>query len=103
MSRDRDGRGGVVVNEEASKNCGGTSGGTPIRQPSPSSNSVGSSGGGSGSGGNQPTLDKKSLQLALLSLISDERFLDLLHAKYLMVHHARSNRGGGNPGAGGSS
>ena len=84
---------------------GGTSSTTPIRQPSPSSNSVGSSGGSGSGGGNQPTLDKKSLQLALLSLISDERFLDLLHAKYLMVHHARSNRGGGggNPGGAGSS
>jgi mRNA-decapping enzyme 1B len=64
-----------------------------VRQASPSSNSIGS--GGGGGGGHQPTLDKKSLQLALLSLIQDERFLDLLHAKYLMVHHARSNRGGG--------
>lgn len=40
----------------------------------------------------QPTLDKKSLQLALLSLIQDERFLDLLHAQYLKVHNARANR-----------
>jgi mRNA-decapping enzyme 1B len=53
---------------------------TPVRQESPSSQS------------NQPTLDKKSLQLALLSLIQDERFLDLLHAQYLKVAHARSNR-----------
>ena len=41
---------------------------------------------------NQPTLDKKSLQLALLSLIQDDRFLDLLHAQYLKVAHARANR-----------
>lgn len=40
----------------------------------------------------QPTLDKKSLQLALLSLIQDERFLDLLHAQYLKVHNARAGR-----------
>lgn len=40
----------------------------------------------------QPTLDKKSLQLALLSLIQDERFLDLLHAQYLKVHHARTKK-----------
>ena len=37
-------------------------------------------------------LDKKSLQLALLSLIQDERFIDLLHAQYLKVAHARANR-----------
>lgn len=41
---------------------------------------------------NQPTLDKKSLQLALLSLIQDDRFLDLIHAQYLKVAHARANR-----------
>lgn len=35
-------------------------------------------------------LDKKSLQLALLSLIQDERFIDLLHAQYLKVAHARA-------------
>mmetsp|Transcript_19797 Transcript_19797/g.31943 ORF Transcript_19797/g.31943 Transcript_19797/m.31943 type:complete len:266 (+) Transcript_19797:169-966(+) len=51
-----------------------------LRQMSPSSSNQ------------QPTLDKKSLQLALLSLIQDDRFLDLLHAQYLKVHHARTNR-----------
>mmetsp|Transcript_43959 Transcript_43959/g.126936 ORF Transcript_43959/g.126936 Transcript_43959/m.126936 type:complete len:225 (-) Transcript_43959:336-1010(-) len=53
---------------------------TSIRQDSPSQQT------------SQPTLDKKSLQLALLSLIQDERFLDLLHAQYLKVAHARANR-----------
>eukprot|EP00537_Pseudo-nitzschia_pungens_P005484 CAMPEP_0172362346 /NCGR_PEP_ID=MMETSP1060-20121228/5976_1 /TAXON_ID=37318 /ORGANISM="Pseudo-nitzschia pungens, Strain cf. cingulata" /LENGTH=168 /DNA_ID=CAMNT_0013084835 /DNA_START=160 /DNA_END=666 /DNA_ORIENTATION=+ len=43
-------------------------------------------------GNQQPILDKKSLQLALLSLIQDERFLDLLHAQYLKVHNARASR-----------
>ena len=56
---------------------------TPVRQASPSS------------GNQQPTLDKKSLQLALLSLIQDDRFLDLLHAQYLKVAHARANRNHG--------
>lgn len=51
----------------------------PLRQPSPSS-------------AHAPMLDKKSLQLALLSLIQDERFLDLLHAQYLKVAHARASR-----------
>ena len=37
-------------------------------------------------------LDKKSLQLALLSLIQDDRFIDLLHAQYLKVAHARASR-----------
>jgi mRNA-decapping enzyme 1B len=36
-----------------------------------------------------PPLDKKSLQLALLSLIQDDRFLDLVHSQYLRVVHAR--------------
>ena len=39
---------------------------------------------------NANALDKKSLQLALLSLIQEDRFLDLLHAQYLKVvraHH----------------
>lgn len=53
---------------------------TNIRQQSPSQAS------------NQPMLDKKSLQLALLSLIQDERFIDLLHAQYLKVAQARANR-----------
>jgi mRNA-decapping enzyme 1B len=39
-----------------------------------------------------PVLDKKSLQLALLSLLHDDRFLDLIHAQYLKVAHARANR-----------
>lgn len=47
-------------------------------------------------------LDKKSLQLSLLSLIQDERFLDLIHAQYLKVVHTRANRDahqkGGNTG-----
>jgi mRNA-decapping enzyme 1B len=51
----------------------------PLRQTSPSS-------------AHAPMLDKKSLQLALLSLIQDERFLDLLHAQYLKVAHARASR-----------
>jgi len=37
-------------------------------------------------------LDKKSLQLSLLSLIQDDRFLDLIHAQYLKVAHARASR-----------
>jgi mRNA-decapping enzyme 1B len=57
----------------------------------------------SGGGGQSPMLDKKSLQLALLSLIQDERFLDLLHAQYLKVAHARTNRSGRPPSSGSSS
>jgi mRNA-decapping enzyme 1B len=37
-------------------------------------------------------LDKKSLQLALLSLIQDERFLDLLHTQYLKVVRTRAKK-----------
>ena len=37
-------------------------------------------------------LDKKSLQLSLLSLIQDDRFLDLIHAQYLKVANARATR-----------
>lgn len=43
-----------------------------------------------------PPLDKKSLQLALLSLIQDDRFLDLLHSQYLRVESSRNKRGGTN-------
>ena len=41
---------------------------------------------------NSVALDKKALQLTLLSLIQDERFLDLLHSQYLRVVHARANK-----------
>ena len=37
-------------------------------------------------------LDKKSLQLSLLSLIQDDRFIDLIHAQYLKVVHTRAQR-----------
>ena len=36
-------------------------------------------------------LDKKSLQLSLMSLLQDERFLDLIHAQYIKVVRARKN------------
>ena len=39
-------------------------------------------------------LDKRSLQLALLSLIQDDRFLELLHSQYLRVMKARAKKGG---------
>ena len=41
---------------------------------------------------NNIVLDKKSLQLSLLSLIQDERFLDLIHAQYVKVSNARNAR-----------
>lgn len=34
-------------------------------------------------------LDKKSLQLSLMSLLQDERFIDLIHAQYIKVVRAR--------------
>lgn len=37
-------------------------------------------------------LDKKSLQLSLLALIQDEKFLDLIHAQYLKVAHSRAHK-----------
>lgn len=43
----------------------------------------------------QVVIDKKSLQLTLLSLIQDERFIDLIHAQYLKVVNARGQQGGG--------
>lgn len=77
---------GVVGGGSSSVAGGGSSRSqsAPLRQTSPSQAS------------NQPMLDKKSLQLALLSLIQDERFLDLLHAQYLKVAHARANRNNSN-------
>lgn len=38
---------------------------------------------------NNIELDKKSLQLSLMSLLQDERFLDLIHAQYIKVVRAR--------------
>ena len=37
-------------------------------------------------------LDKKSLQLSLMSLMQDERFIDLIHAQYIKVVQSRSAR-----------
>jgi len=37
-------------------------------------------------------LDKKSLQLTLLSLIQDDRFVDLIHAQYIKVATARQGK-----------
>ncbi len=34
-------------------------------------------------------LDKKSLQLSLMALLQDERFIDLIHAQYVKVVRAR--------------
>ena len=42
--------------------------------------------------GGSVALDKKALQSTLLSLIQDERFLDLLHSQYLRVVHARAKK-----------
>lgn len=36
-------------------------------------------------------LDKKNLQLALLSLIQDDRFIDLIHTQYVKIAHARNS------------
>lgn len=74
--------GGAGMNNVAHATTTTTTTSSSIRQESPSSQQ----------GANQPTLDKKSLQLALLSLIQDDRFLDLIHAQYLKVAHARASR-----------
>ena len=39
-----------------------------------------------------PPLDKKSLQLSLLSLIQDDRFIDLIHSQYVKVVRARATK-----------
>jgi len=59
---------------------------SPSSNPNPNSNS--------NSDPNDIVLDRKSLQLTLLSLIKDDRFVDLIHAKYLQVASARANNGG---------
>ncbi|CAB9524280.1 DCP1 decapping enzyme homolog b (Saccharomyces cerevisiae) [Seminavis robusta] len=73
-----------------------------VAPPAPA-NSDSAAAGSDTSGSTTPTrsipgvaLDKKSLQLALLSLIQDERFIDLLHAQYLKVAHARASRNNNN-------
>ncbi|KAL3757425.1 hypothetical protein ACHAWU_005156 [Discostella pseudostelligera] len=42
-------------------------------------------------------LDKKNLQLTLLSLLHDDRFLDLIHAQYLKVVNRRQAAAGAAP------
>lgn len=39
-------------------------------------------------------LDKKSLQLSLMSLLQEEKFIDLIHAQYLKVVRARKKASG---------
>lgn len=39
-------------------------------------------------------LDKKNLQLSLMSLLNEEKFVDLIHAQYLKVVNARAQRDG---------
>jgi mRNA-decapping enzyme 1B len=70
--------------------AGATANGTPTpSRTGPSHASPSSPSSLAGGGGSGVALDKKSLQLALLSLIQDDRFLDLLHSQYLRVVHAR--------------
>jgi mRNA-decapping enzyme 1B len=64
----------------------------PVHRPSPTPPQGQHSALGGGGVAESPVLDKKSLQLALLSLLHDERFLDLIHAQYLKVAHARANK-----------
>jgi len=64
-------------------------------QPTEANTNAAASGsaGSSNSSSNQGVaLDKKSLQLALLSLLQDDRFLELLHSQYLRVVHARAKK-----------
>jgi mRNA-decapping enzyme 1B len=75
----------------ASLNIGGST-----STSSSSSNSNSNSNANQQQQSQQPTLDKKSLQLSLLSLIQDERFLDLIHAQYLKVHSARTKNNNNN-------
>jgi mRNA-decapping enzyme 1B len=67
----------------------GSATGSPVPQSRASSASSPSSPSPSLNATGGVALDKKSLQLALLSLIQDDRFLDLLHSQYLRVVHAR--------------
>ena len=77
----------------ASLNIGGS---TSTSSSSSNSNSNSNSNANQQQQSQQPTLDKKSLQLSLLSLIQDERFLDLIHAQYLKVHNARTKNNNNN-------
>lgn len=52
-------------------------------------------GGSSGSSAGQPAaglLDKRALQITLMSLMEDDRFVDMLHARYVALMRRRSNR-----------
>ncbi|CAN0413492.1 unnamed protein product, partial [Hapterophycus canaliculatus] len=49
--------------------------------------------GGSGDGAyTAGLLDKRALQVTLLSLMEDDRFVDMLHARYVALMKRRSGR-----------
>jgi len=79
------GAGGVVTDEAA------TAPAPPATAP-PAPASAAAASSSVNTGAEPPTLDKKSLQLALLSLIQDDRFLDLLHSQYLRVARTRAKK-----------
>jgi len=98
---------GVRQSQQQQQQSGGSvnhqveAAGVTMQGLSVSAAAAGAPTGGSADGAKQPhrhhnsgniVLDKKSLQLSLLSLIQDERFLDLIHAQYLKVAQARANR-----------
>jgi mRNA-decapping enzyme 1B len=71
---------------------------TPVAAPSsvlPGALAAAAAAAATGPGITEP-LDKRSLQLALLSLVQDERFLDLIHTQYLRVVQRRQDKNGGN-------
>ena len=87
-----------------------SSGTTPISSSTPMIGGSSSSSPHPSSSTQHLVLDKKNLQLTLLSLLHDDRFLDLIHAQYLKVVHRRQaasapcdegNTGGGGSGSGG--
>lgn len=46
-----------------------------------------------GGGGQQATfMDKRALQMSLMSLIEDEGFIDMLHTRYMTVMKRRGSR-----------
>jgi mRNA-decapping enzyme 1B len=65
---------------------------SPVTSTTPTTNSANTSSSSPQMPGGSVALDKKALQLTLLSLIQDERFLDLLHSQYLRVVHARAKK-----------
>lgn len=89
------GRGGGTVPDSA-RNVAVTAAGTGNTEHGVSVRGAGMHGGGEDGEQEQQQqatlMDKRALQMTLLSLMEDDRFVDMLHARYVAVMKRRSSR-----------